>query len=58
MAGNRCYWVSLAKEVVTQAGHRMGVPGKILAGVLPVLSWMVDSLNKLSGGKCVRVGRS
>ena len=58
LAGNGCYWVSLATEVVIQAGHQMVVPGKILAGVLPGWSWMVDSLSKPPGGKCVMVGRS
>ena len=58
LARHRCYRVSLAEEVVIPAGSRMVVPGKIPAGVLPKGSWMVDSLSKPPGGKCVLVGRS
>ena len=58
LAGNRCYWVSLAKEVVIPAGHQMAVPGKIPAGILPGGIWILDSLSKLPGGNCVMVGRS
>ena len=54
---NRCYKVPLAEEVVNPAGHRMVVPGKVPAGVLPGSSWMVDSLSKPRGGKCVMVGK-
>ena len=42
-AGNRCYQVSLAEEVVIPVGHWMVVPGKMPAGVFPGGSWMVDS---------------
>ena len=58
LARDRCYRVSLAEEVVIPAGSRMVVPGKIPAGILPKGSWMVDSLSKPPGGKCVLVGRS
>ena len=54
VAGNRCFMVSLAEEVVIPAGHRMVVSGKVLAGE----SWMVDSLSKPPGGKWVMVSRS
>ena len=53
LAGNRCYWVSLAREFVIPAGHGVVVPGKIPARVLPGGSCVVDSLSKLPGGKCV-----
>ena len=58
LAGNRCYRVSMAKEVVIPAGHQMVIPGKIPAGIFPGGSWMVDSLNKPPGGKCVMVFKS
>ena len=58
LARDRCYRVSLAEEVVVPAGSRLIVPGKIPAGVLPKGNWMVDSLSKPPGGKCVLVGRS
>ena len=58
LAGNRCYQVSLAEEVVIPAGHWIVVQGKILAGILPGGSWMTDSLNKPQEGKCVVVGRN
>ena len=58
LAGNRCYQVSVAKEDVIPAGRWMVVPGKIPGGILPGGSWMVDSLDKPPGGKCVMVGRS
>ena len=58
LAGDKCYRVSLTEEVVIPAGHRIVVPGKISAGILPKGSWMVDSLRKPPGGKCVMVGRS
>ena len=58
LAGNRSYQVSLAEEVVISAGHWMVVPGKIMAEVLPGGSWMVDSLSKLPGGRCVIMTRS
>ena len=51
------YWVSLAEEIIP-AGHRMVVPGKVPAGVLPGGSLMMDSLSKPPGGKCFMVGRS
>ena len=58
LAGNRCYRGSLAEQVVIPAGHQMVVPGKVPAGVLSGRSWMVDSLSKPPGVKCVMVGRS
>ena len=36
----------------------MVVPEKVLAGVLPGWSWMLDSLSKPPGGKCIMMGRS
>ena len=56
LAADRSYRVSLAEEVVIPAGHQMVVTGKILAGVLPRGSCMVDSLSKPPGGKCLMVG--
>ena len=58
LAGNICYRVYLAEEVVIPAGHWMVVPGKIPAGILPGGTWRVDSLKKTPGGKCVMVDRS
>ena len=58
MAGNRCYRVSLAEEIVIPAGRQMVVPRKIPTGVLPEGSCIVDSLSKPPGGKWVMVGRS
>ena len=50
--------VTEAEEVVIPAGSRKIVPGKVPAGVLSEGSWMVESLSKPPGGKCVMVGRS
>ena len=58
LSKNKCYRVSLAGKVVILAGSRMVVPGKVQAKVLPKGSWMVESMSKLPGGKCIMVGRS
>jgi hypothetical protein len=55
---NKCYRVALSEKVVLPAGSRKIVRGKVPAGVLGEGSWMVDSLSKPPGGKCVLVGRS
>jgi len=55
---DRCYRVSLAERVVIPAGGRKIVAGKIPAGVLAGGNWMIDTLSKPPGGKCVMVGRS
>ena len=43
---SKCYRVSLAKQVVMSAGSCIVAPGKVLAGILPVGSWMVEGLYK------------
>ena len=55
---NKCYRVSLAEKIVIPAGGRVITPGKISAGILPDGDWMVESLHKPPGGKCVMVGQS
>ena len=54
----KCYRVSVREELVIPAGSRMLVPGKVPAGILPEGQWMLESMRKPPGGKCLLVGRS
>jgi transposase InsO family protein len=57
--GRKCYRVTLAAKTMVPAGHRVLVSGKVKTGVLSTKTdWMVESLSKPPGGKCLLVGRS
>ena len=56
LSRNKCYQVSLAEKVVISTGNWMVVSGKVSAGMLSRGSWMVESLSKPPGGKCMMVG--